>query len=294
MPRRKLIARATVAAALTLAAQAGEFIRVQETQTSARLQTAVTTFEKNGATVDLVGAIHIADPDYYKSLNTRFQAYDAVLFEMIGGENLNHPPKPKPEANPDNNPPEQIDALRKIYSMVSRFLNLTGQAESIDYTAENFVHADLTLDEFQKAQAKRNESVLSFAIKASKDAPQPAKEPDTARLLKAMLTGQSDAIKLEIVHTLGQGDDQIAAFAGESVIISDRNQRCLEILEKQLAAGKSNIAIFYGAAHFPDLSARLKNAGYRQTKQSWLTAWDIPKPKAKPETPEPTEHKDAA
>ncbi|MGD7652161.1 MAG: hypothetical protein ACQCXQ_03030 [Verrucomicrobiales bacterium] len=295
MPRGKTIARAAAAAALTLAAQAGDFIRVRENDDSARLQTAVTRFEKNGATVDLVGAIHIADADYYNDLNTRFQSYDSVLFEMIGGENLNQQPNPAPAAQPAaaDAPPEQIDALRKIYQMVSRFLKLTGQAESIDYTADNFVHADLTLAEFEQAQKNRDESVLSFAIKASKDAPKPAKEPDTARLLKAMLTGQSDAIKLEIVHTLGQGDDQIASFAGESVIISDRNQRCMEVLEKQLADGKTNVAIFYGAAHFPDLSARMKTAGYRQTKQEWLTAWDIPKPKAKPDTPEIGE-KDAA
>ena len=93
-----------------------------------------------------------------------------------------------------------------------------------------------------------------------------------------MLSGSSNLVKLEIVHTLGHGDDQIAAFAGESVIITDRNQRCLGVMKKQLAAGHKQLGIFYGAAHFPDMEKHLLELGFKRTTQEWLTAWDIPKP----------------
>ena len=166
--------------------------------------------------------------------------------------------------------------------MVAKFLSLTGQSESIDYTADNFVHADLTNAEFFQMQSERGESLLGFALKAGKDAPEPAKQPDPAKLLTAMLSGKSNLIKLEIVHTLGQGDDQIAAFAGESVIISDRNQRCLQVMDREIAAGHKNLGIFYGAAHFPDMEKRLVEMGFKRVKQEWLTAWDIPKEKVKP------------
>ena len=86
----------------------------------------------------------------------------------------------------------------------------------------------------------------------------------------------------EIVHTLGQGDDQIAAFAGQSVIITDRNERCLEVMNRELAAGHRKLGIFYGAAHFPDMEKRLIEQGFHRTKQEWLTAWDIPKAVAVP------------
>ncbi len=61
MARRQRLATAITLMVLTIAAQAEDFIRVDEDDSAARLQTAVTRFEKDGATVDLIGAVHIAD-----------------------------------------------------------------------------------------------------------------------------------------------------------------------------------------------------------------------------------------
>lgn len=170
--------------------------------------------------------------------------------------------------------------------MVARFLALTGQMGSIDYTKGNFVHADVTLEEFQRLQAEREESVLGFAEKAQKEGG--AKQPDPQKLMQAMLSGNSSKKKLEIIHTLGGGDDQIKMFAGASAIIGDRNAKCLEVFDKQVGKGRKKLAIFYGAAHFPDMEKRLLEKGNKKTKQEWATAWDVPKPeeaKAAPEEP---------
>ena len=279
MARRSRIASAVALIALSIAARAENFIRVDEDGKAARLQTAVTRYEKDGAAVELIGAIHIADKAYYEKLNERFKAYDALLFEMIGGENAAHKPAAPEAGGKDAN----LAGLHKVYDMVAKFLNLTGQMQTVDYTAPNFVHADLTLEEFAEMQQERGESLLGFALKAGKDAPEPAKQPDPAKLLSAMLSGKSNLVKLEIVHTLGQGDDQIAAFAGESVIISDRNQRCIDVMKRELAAGKRKLGVFYGAAHFPDMEKRLLEQGFKRVNQEWLTAWDIPKEAAEPQ-----------
>lgn len=290
MARRTRLASALTLILLTVAAQAENFIRVDEDDAAARLQTAVTRYQKDNASVELIGAVHIADKAYYRNLDERFKSYDAVLFEMIGGEKL----AAAPEEAPADAPPakEELSGLHKMYDMVAKFLNLSGQMDSINYKAPNFVHADLTYEEFARMQKERGESVLGFALKASKEAPEPAKQPDPTKLLAAMLSGKSDLVKLEIIHTLGQGDDQIAAFAGESVIISDRNQRCMEVIQREVMGGKKNLGVFYGAAHFPDLEKRLLDAGYKRIQQDWLTAWDIPKQEAKPAAAK--DQKDAA
>ena len=70
-------------------------------------------------------------------------------------------------------------------------------------------------------------------------------------------------------------DDQVAALAGESVIISDRNAKCLEVLAREVEAGKKKLGVFYGAAHFPDMVKRLVETGWVQTGTEWMTAWDI-------------------
>jgi len=281
MDRRKRLATAVIHIILGAAASAGEFIRVDEDDSAARLQTAVTRYEKGDESVELIGAVHIADKAYYQALTARFASYDALLFEMIGGEKYaNHQ---KPEIDPAPGEKEKsLSGLHKIYDMIAAFLKLTGQTGSIDYTTKNFVHADLTNAEFNQMQTDRGESLIGFALKAGKLDPEAPNQPDPAKLLKAILSGSSNLVKLEIVHTLGRGDDQIAAFAGESVIITDRNSRCLEVMNKELAAGHKNLGIFYGAAHFTDMEKRLLELGFKRTKQEWLTAWDIPKPVEKP------------
>ncbi len=281
MVRRQRLAIAVLHLVLAAAASAGDFIRVDEDASAARLQTAITRYEKGDESVELIGAVHIADKAYYQALTTRFIGYDALLFEMIGGEKFANHQAPAADAAANN-----LSGLHKIYTMVANFLNLPGQTEHIDYTTQNFVHADLTQAEFTQMQADRKESLIGFAMKAGKPDPDAPNQPNPAKLLRAMLSGSADGVKLEIVHTLGRGDDQIAAFAGESVIITDRNQRCVDVVQKELAAGHKQLGVFYGAAHFPDLEKRLLALGFKRTHQEWLTAWDIPKPEAKPEAKE--------
>jgi hypothetical protein len=279
MTRGSRLASALACLFVTVAAQAGDFIRVEEDAASARLETAITRYEKDGASVELVGAIHIADRAYYQALGKRFATYDELLFEMIGGEKLAAKPVPDETPAPKK---DDLSGLHRIYDMAARFLQLTGQMDQIDYTAANFVHADLTLAEFAKMQSDRGESLIGFALaagKADENAPNPL---DPKKLLRAILSGSPAAVKLQLVHTLGQGADQIAALTGESVVVTDRNARCMEVLARELAAGHTNLGIFYGAAHFPDMEKRLLEMGFTRTRQEWLTAWDIPKPAAKP------------
>lgn len=279
-----MFGRSWLACTLTLMVVAGvavaeNFIRVDEDGKAVRLQTAVTRYQKDASTVDLIGAIHIADPAYYQQLNTRFKDYDALLFEMIGGEKIGRqaPAAEEPAAPAPGKKERDLSGLHRIYDKVASFLKLTGQADAINYQAPNFIHADLTNAEFNQLQHERGESLLGFAIKAGRAAPEPSQPPDSLKLLQALLSGKANRIKLEIVHTLGQGDDQIAALAGSSVIISERNRRCLEVMSREMAAGHKNLGIFYGAAHFPDLEKRLLEQGFRRERQEWLTAWHIPK-----------------
>lgn len=277
MPRRNRLATAVTSIILTAAASAGDFIRVEEDNSAARLQTAITRFEKDGKSVELIGAVHIADKAYYQALVARFASYDSLLFEMVGGEK----PAAKKEAD-EAAAAKNLSGLHRMHEMAARLLGLVGQTHWIDYGAKNFVHADLTAAEFTKLQAERGESLVGFAIKAGLAAPKPKHEPNSAKLLMAMIAGDANLVKLEIVHTLGQGDDQVSALTGESVIITDRNIRCLEVMQTEHAAGRGNLGIFYGAAHFPDMEKRLLEMGFQRTKQEWLTAWDIPKAAKKP------------
>lgn len=274
-----------------------EFIRVTEDGDDTRLETAVTRFEKDGVSVELVGAIHVADAEYYTALGKRFENYDAVLYEGIG----NAVPKPlklEPTEEPpafeveeteepvefenaeepafeEIDEPKSLEGLGGIYQKAAGWLDLSYQMTEIDYTKPNFVHADLTLAEFRELQADRSESIIGFAIKTSFRSKVKVKEPSTYGLIKALVKRDKNLLKLQLVHTLGAGDDQIASLAGENVIVTDRNQKCLAVLDEQIAGGKRKLGIFYGAAHFPDMEIRLLEDGWVKTREEWMTAWDL-------------------
>lgn len=257
-----------------------DYIRVTEDEGNVRLQTSVTRYVKDGLSVDLIGAVHIADKQYFIDLNTLFTKSEVLLFEMVGGDKMDKGKKINEAEQKDL----QFSLLGAMHNTMQDKLDLAGQKDHVDYSQENFVHADLSMEEFKKLQKEKQESILSFALKnaqnQAKVAGKPVKQPSMIKLLKALVTGNADLLKLNIVHTLGQGDDQIAAFAGKSVIIGDRNEKCLQVMNDQIAAGKKNIGIFYGAAHFPDMEDRMVKMGFKKTNQFWMTAWDIDKEKA--------------
>lgn len=260
--------------ALTLAVQAEkatDFIRVDEDEKAARLQTSITTYQKEGLSVSLIGAVHIADKGYFEKLNARFKEQDKLLFEMIGGEKMGQLQKDAAEEGAVD-----LSPMAQTYAMLSRFLKLAEQKKEIDYSAKNFVHADLTLKEFETLQEERGESILSFAMKAAQGAEgQPQLSPE--KLLQALLSGNSNAVKLEVVHALGKGDEQMGGIIGQSVIITDRNKKCFAVLDQEIKKGAKKIGIFYGAAHFPDMEKTLLSQGFKKQTHQWITAWNIPK-----------------
>src|SRR4051794_7748975 len=72
-------------------ARGEEFLRVARDSAgnSAAMESAIVTYAlpgSRGVTVDLIAAVHVAEPGYYEALNRRFEKYDAVLYELIAEE----------------------------------------------------------------------------------------------------------------------------------------------------------------------------------------------------------------
>jgi hypothetical protein len=76
--------------------------------------------------------------------------------------------------------------------------------------------------------------------------------------------------------------------ANGSTIIDHRNAKCMEVLREEIAKGKRNIAIFYGAGHLPDMQQRLtSDFKMKRGGQDWYEAWSLSKRgKDKPESKE--------
>lgn len=280
--KRFLLLQATLAfAVLTAAEEPTNFIRFVEEDESDSLQTAVVSYESpQKIKLDLVGAIHIADKAYFDGLNVRFKGYEAVLYELVGPS---FEERGKPEAKKQA---EKLQWVGQLQTMMRDTLKLHGQLEGIDYTAKNFVHADMDMSQFTQTQTEKQESFLSLYLKAA----QAQKEVNEKRgvnsdaagmvmLLKILtMKDSSTELKRMIAQEFDSVEDIMAGMeTGDgTVLVGERNKVALQVLDKEIAAGKKRIAIFYGAAHLGDMEERLLKKGFKRTKVEWLKAWDLP------------------
>lgn len=277
----KFLVSFLLATASLPAAKSTDFIRVQEDETQARLQTAITSYQKDDLTIALIGAIHIADESYFEALNKEFTQHPVLLFELIGGEDIAKTldGKPKEKEEPDGRPAE---SLRNLYATYATIMQLSEQIAHIDYTKDNFVHADLTMAEYLKVTAGKENAPFAFALqseaKPNEMPDKPFGDLDLGLVMRAILSGDSADLKIQYMTLIDQGNESAAALTGKNPIITDRNDKCFQVLSAEFEKGAKTIGIFYGAAHFPDMERRLLADGFTQSEHRWLTAWDVKKP----------------
>ena len=257
----------------------GNYIRFVEDDDRARLQTAVVHYSaEDGTTLDVIGAVHIGDEAYYKKLNETFEGYDALLYEMVGGDPDKPPTKEDLQKNKKN-------SLRFFQLLIAGMMKLQFQLDGIDYTAENFVHADMDLTTFTTRQKEKGESIMSLLEKSLEAQQKAAKEGKPNFDMGAMMrllnnVSTPDGTKLAFGRQFHNIEGMIAGMEGPdgSVLVGERNVAALIVLERERKAGKKKLALFYGAAHMPDFDKRLRaEHGFKRDKITWLTAWDVDK-----------------
>jgi hypothetical protein len=262
-----------------------DYIRFAEDEKSARLEIASKSFTlPDGVTVDLIGVVHIADVDYYKALNKRFEAYDAVLFELVGDPGDLQAKKPRKEKKER----PAAGAIHFIQTSMGKYLKLHFQMGNIDYSRPNMVHADTTWEEFEAMQKARGESMMGLMMRSMRAQLSgemdnlPVKELDTLGLLRILMSRDSAAeFKKVLAKMFDQSESLTAIIEGDkgSAILSGRNEVVVKKLKEILASGgKRKLAIFYGAAHMPGIEQTLiKDLGAKPGPEEWLAGWTMPK-----------------
>jgi hypothetical protein len=253
------------------------FVRVDRDGKKLRsLQTAVVTYRKpgdeNGVEVALIGAIHIGEAEYYSRLNQLFSNYDALLYELV--------------SNPDEGIPDPeergLSPISSIQVGMKEALELSFQLDEIDYKAKNFVHADMTPDEFFTSMESRKEGLMQmfFRSMGAGLAMQGAGRGGDMQLFAALMAdNRGKALRRAFADQMGQMDGQMAALTGDdgkSTLITERNAKAFEVLRREIDAGKQKLGVFYGAGHLKDMHERLiKDFGLEPVKTEWLDAWDL-------------------
>ena len=230
--------------------------------------------------VDLVAAVHVGDAAYYAELNRRFDQYDAMLYELVA---------PEGTVVPRGRGASSAHPLGALQNGMKSMLALEHQLEMIDYTKRNFVHADMSPDQFLQAMQDRNEGFVELFLRLlGQSVAQQSKfaadgDSPEIELFAALLSADRPRrLKMVLAKQLAETESLLVSFGGEegSVLITERNKTALAVLKDQLAAGKKKLAIFYGAGHLADMDRRLRqDFDMRPAEITWLTAWDLkPRP----------------
>jgi hypothetical protein len=262
------------------AADEAKFMRfVEDTHGGGRLETAIATYRNAaGQTVRLVAAVHIGEKSYYEGLNDTFKSDDAVLYEMV---------KPKDMGAPKPHAPAK-SGISQFQHLLKDSLNLDFQLDDVDYSAPNFVHADLDAETFEKMQEERGESMFTLMLRQMMDAlahPEngPGANLDGDQVINELINivtrpDSERQMKLLLARHMGDAEKAAAGMDGPngSVILTERNKAAMKVLAKTLKEGKQNISVFYGAAHMPSMSQTLmKDLGFHPVGIEYRMAWDL-------------------
>lgn len=244
-----------------------------------------------GVTVDLIGAVHVGEKNYYGKLNELFAKYDSLLYELVA---------PKGTKIPKGGRGGSAHPVGMMQEGMSEMLGLVHQMTEVDYTKKNFVHADMTPAEFSAKMDERGESWWTMAFQAmgqgiAQQAKRPDHHPEIEMLVALFDPNREVSLKRAMAKQFEDMEGVMDLFGGEegSTIITERNKKAFEVLKKQLTKGKKNIGVFYGAGHLPDMHERLlADFGLKLVSTDWLTAWDMSgKKPAAEETPKVDDEK---
>jgi hypothetical protein len=231
-----------------------------------------------GVAVDLVGAVHVGDKSYYDELNKLFEAYEVVLYELVAPEGTRIPKEGRQGGG--------AHPIGAMQTGMSGILELVHQLDCVDYTKENFVHADMSPEQFSKSMEQRGESFMQMFLRlmgqsmVQQAAAQQQGGGSTDLNLLMALFSKDRAMKLKVLiaDQFENMENQMLVFDGPggSTIITERNKRAFEVLAQQLKEGKKKVAVFYGAGHLPDMEKRLAaDFGMKRDSEKWLAAWTL-------------------
>ena len=226
--------------------------------------------------VDLIGVVHIGEQGYYEKLNDVFEKYDALLYELVAPEGTRIPRGGRQETG--GNP------LAMLQNGMKDMLDLQFQLDHIDYTKNNFVHADMTPEEFVESMKQNDESFLKMAFKAIGQGlamqHQDSGMSDADLMMAMFSKNPTLSMRRLMAEQMQDIDSGMVIFQGKdgSTIINHRNEKAFRILDREIEAGKRRIGVFYGAGHLPDMEDLLMDdRGMQRAGQFWLEAWDLRK-----------------
>lgn len=254
--------------------------------------------------VDLIGAIHMAEQPYYDEINKLFTQYNTVVFELVTDSDADVALLVQQSRNKDKkkdsislNPLNFVSILQEG---AARLFRLSYQIDGVDYAAPNLRRGDCSSAELIVETIKSGDFLDLFLTAAISELAPANAEGELASIV-AILCAKDRRLVGKRFFAKELADTTLDDFRGaalavedeskesdaskneallachENAIIHFRNKKALAVLRQELDAGRTNVALFFGAAHLPDLGYRLETdfGLQRDPELRWLKAWSL-------------------
>lgn len=267
------------------------------------LDIAITDYaaQDGGPTVSLVGVVHVADPQYFDTLQVELDRYPTVLYEGVKPEDLSNEEFQRSFT-------EKGGEAAELQRDLAGWFGFEYQLDAIDYGRKNFIHADMSMEDFlaegggefipqvgeragtssadddegpsrqdgEAAATVEKVGAVGTDIRSTWNAVK--KFGDLALGVPGPLRSMARKMFAETMGTTDIGRVLEMRPGFSELILIRRNEVVIDRLKQVLPRAEGAIAIFYGAAHMDDLEERLEAMGYTRTGGRWLRAWAIRPP----------------
>lgn len=229
--------------------------------------------------VSLVGVVHIADPLYFDVLQRELdERYDLVLYEAVKPADLS-------VVEWQRQAKDEASSVSSFQQELASWFGFEFQLTALDYDRSHFVHADMTTEAFAEAGGDELMGSIDPETAGEKLPPGVQATLTAVRALGRVALAEPGPLRSiarkMFAETMGTADigTTLDMYPGlEELLLVRRNEVVIERLLEVLPRAEGSIAIFYGAAHMPDLEERLGELGYNRTGGRWLRAWALRKP----------------
>lgn len=230
--------------------------------------------------LSLVGVVHVADTPYFEMLSALLEEYEVVLYEAVI-------PEDQDIGAWQSEAREGLRSHSGFQQTLSEWFGFQYQLDSLDYTRPNFVHADMTYEAFVEAGGGEFLKKIADPLGTNDESlPQSVKDTlESATGLGEIAFGQPGPLRSMVrkmfAETMGTADigDALDMLPGTSeLVLVKRNEVAVAKFVEVMPEITGRVAIFYGAAHMPDLEKRILDLGYERAGGRWLRAWALRAP----------------
>ncbi|MBQ9800370.1 MAG: hypothetical protein IJO40_10580 [Thermoguttaceae bacterium] len=238
--------------------------------------------ETRPVSVDLIGAIHLGEKTYYDRLNAEFKEYETVVFELVADKDFDVKDVAAAKEAKNRGEASPLDAISLLQESLSDALGLVYQTDGIDYSAPNLKRGDADADEFLKRLTTGGD-IPQFFANSSLESLFSSEKGRFEGWALAYFLAKDKRLTLrrlfadELARTELSPSSNDAQAERETALIHYRNKIALKVAKQELEAGKTKIAVFYGAAHLDDLARRVEQTleNPRRLEPRWIAAWSM-------------------